>query len=59
MIVIGRIFIGVGGARILARKYIAGYIPDHEKPRVASLFVCSTVIGMTLGPATSVFLSEI
>lgn len=28
MIVIGRMLIGIGGSRILARKYIASYIPD-------------------------------
>ena len=59
MIVLGRAFIGIGGCRILSRKYIASIIPDKHKPKVASLFVCAFAVGMTLGPASSLVLSKI
>ena len=41
--------IGIGGARLLPRKFIALYVIDTAKTKYASFFVLFSAMGLTLG----------
>eukprot|EP01016_Furgasonia_blochmanni_P048980 TRINITY_DN7380_c0_g1_i10.p1 TRINITY_DN7380_c0_g1~~TRINITY_DN7380_c0_g1_i10.p1 ORF type:complete len:399 (+),score=4.04 TRINITY_DN7380_c0_g1_i10:265-1461(+) len=58
VLIVGRVFIGCGGVRILGRKYIAQKVAESAKSKYSSLFVFSSAIGMTLGPGLAVILGQ-
>jgi hypothetical protein len=51
-----RLLIGVGGARMLARKYVALNIAEHAKSKYSSFFVLFSAVGMTGGPGLALVL---
>eukprot|EP01016_Furgasonia_blochmanni_P053376 TRINITY_DN8618_c0_g1_i1.p1 TRINITY_DN8618_c0_g1~~TRINITY_DN8618_c0_g1_i1.p1 ORF type:complete len:423 (+),score=57.52 TRINITY_DN8618_c0_g1_i1:263-1531(+) len=48
---------GVGGARVLGRKYIAQNVIESAKTKYSSFFVVASAFGITLGPGLSALLS--
>lgn len=51
--VIGRFFIGFGGARAVNRRFIADYAPRSQRVQRSAEFVTYSAIGMAGGPALS------
>eukprot|EP01016_Furgasonia_blochmanni_P057127 TRINITY_DN9862_c0_g3_i1.p1 TRINITY_DN9862_c0_g3~~TRINITY_DN9862_c0_g3_i1.p1 ORF type:complete len:709 (+),score=161.53 TRINITY_DN9862_c0_g3_i1:174-2300(+) len=56
LLILGRLLIGVGGARVLARKYIAFNIAEYAKTKYSSYFVLFSALGMTVGPGLALVL---
>lgn len=50
MLVIGRILIGIGGARVINRRYISTYVSLKERTAWNSAYVAGSIIGRGVGP---------
>lgn len=50
LIFLGRFCVGVGGSRVINRRYIADTVSIKLRTRYSALFVCAGSLGMALGP---------
>ena len=55
----GRLLIGIGGARVINRRYIATYVHPRARTFWNSVFVAGSIIGRGLGPYISTWLLDI
>eukprot|EP00903_Cladosiphon_okamuranus_P007004 g6815.t1 len=53
MVLVGRMLIGLGGARGVNRRYIADTIPIVDRTAYSAAFVAAGAVGMAFGPAIS------
>ncbi|CAB1098638.1 unnamed protein product [Ectocarpus sp. CCAP 1310/34] len=53
MVLVGRLLIGLGGARGVNRRYIADTIPIASRTAYSAAFVAAGALGMAFGPAVS------
>jgi hypothetical protein len=53
---IGRIFVGLGGARVVNRRYLIEQIPDQLIMHYSLLYVVMICLGMAAGPGTALVL---
>ncbi len=58
MLLMGRAFIGLGGPRVINRRYIADTVPLHDRTFFSAAFVASGSLGMATGPALAGVLSH-
>ncbi|CAN0151835.1 unnamed protein product, partial [Ectocarpus sp. 4 AP-2014] len=56
MVLVGRMLIGLGGARGVNRRYIADTIPIASRTAYSAAFVAAGALGMAFGPAVSAVL---
>lgn len=54
-LIIGRICIGVGGMRLVTRKFMAINIEVWAQSKYSAMLVAATALGMTIGPGFSSF----
>jgi MFS family permease len=59
IMLLGRLLIGVGGARVINRRYIATYVHPRARTFWNSAFVAGSIIGRGLGPYISTFLLDV
>ena len=50
MLVIGRFFIGIGGARVINRRYISTYVAPKSRTKWNSAYVAGSIVGRGVGP---------
>jgi MFS family permease len=50
MVLVGRLLIGLGGARGVNRRYIADTVPVHTRTFFSAAFVAVGAVGMAFGP---------
>jgi MFS family permease len=55
----GRFCIGIGGARVINRRYIVDTVSVKQRTRISTIFVASGALGMALGPLMGGGLSSI
>lgn len=56
LLLAGRLLIGVGGARVINRRYIATYVKPRARTAWNSAYVAGSIIGRGLGPFISSWL---
>ena len=59
LLLAGRLLIGVGGARVINRRYIATYVKPHARTAWNSAYVAGSIIGRGLGPFISSWLLSV
>jgi len=59
MALLGRVLIGLGGARGINRRYIADTVPFQSRTFFSSAFVAVGAVGMAFGPVCAAFLNQI
>ena len=57
--IIGRLIVGIGGARAVNRRYIADNIPKSEQTMQSFYFVVASAFGMPMGPILSLIMNYI
>ena len=50
LLFLGRFCIGVGGSRVINRRYIADTVSVSERTKFSAAFVAAGSLGMALGP---------
>lgn len=55
-LVIGRGLLGIGGARLMSRKFLSINIQTWAQTQYSAIFVASTALGFTFGPGGQAFL---
>lgn len=55
----GRLLIGIGGARVINRRYIATYVHPRARTFWNSVFVAGSIVGRGLGPYISTWLLDL
>lgn len=50
ILVIGRMLLGVGGARLLTRKYVSLYVQPWALSKYSAIFVATSTAGVCMGP---------
>jgi len=53
LLILGRILLGAGGARIVTRKFVALMVAVHARTKYSAIFVTFTALGKTMGPGMS------
>jgi hypothetical protein len=53
LMIVGRIFLGAGGARIVTRKFVALMVVTSARTKYSAIFVAFTALGKTGGPGLS------
>lgn len=53
LLILGRIFLGAGGARIVTRKFVALMVCESSRTTYSAIFVALTALGKTGGPGLS------
>ena len=53
LLIVGRIFLGAGGARIVTRKFVALMVVTSARTKYSAIFVAFTALGKTQGPGLS------
>ncbi|KAJ8573260.1 hypothetical protein K7X08_009771 [Anisodus acutangulus] len=56
LLLIGRLFCGLGSARAINRRYISDCVPLHLRMKASAGFVSASALGMACGPAVACFL---
>ncbi|GAQ85466.1 major facilitator superfamily protein [Klebsormidium nitens] len=51
LVLLGRAFNGLGGARAINRRYIADWVPVKQRTQASAAFVSASAFGMAAGPA--------
>lgn len=51
VLLIGRLFCGLGSARAVNRRYISDYVPHKLRMKASAGFVSASALGMACGPA--------
>ncbi|OMJ69406.1 hypothetical protein SteCoe_32874 [Stentor coeruleus] len=59
MLLLGRFLIGVGGARVINRRYIATYIKPRSRTVWNSAYVAGSIIGRGFGPIIGALLYDV
>jgi MFS family permease len=50
MLLLGRLLIGLGGPRMIHRRYLSVYVTVKARTKWSTLYVFGTALGMSLGP---------
>lgn len=58
-LIIGRMFLGIGGSRLISRKFLAINVQVWAQSKYSAIFVGTSALGMTLGPGFSSILQFI
>ncbi|XP_059312785.1 SPX domain-containing membrane protein At4g22990-like [Lycium ferocissimum] len=56
LLLIGRLFCGLGSARAINRRYISDCVPQHLRMKASAGFVSASALGMACGPALACLL---
>ncbi|XP_070026652.1 SPX domain-containing membrane protein At4g22990 isoform X2 [Nicotiana tabacum] len=56
LLLIGRLFCGLGSARAVNRRYISDCVPLHLRMKASAGFVSASALGMACGPAVACLL---
>lgn len=56
MLLLGRFLIGVGGARVINRRYIATYVKPRSRTVWNSAYVAGSIVGRGMGPVLGALL---
>ncbi|XP_055817373.1 SPX domain-containing membrane protein At4g22990-like isoform X2 [Solanum dulcamara] len=56
LLLIGRLFCGLGSARAINRRYITDCVPLHLRMKASAGFVSASALGMACGPAVACLL---
>lgn len=56
LLLIGRLFCGLGSARAVNRRYITDCVPQHLRMKASAGFVSASALGMACGPAVACLL---
>lgn len=59
VLIIGRMMFGVGGSRLVTRKFLAINVEIWAQSKYSAIFVAMSALGMTFGPGLSSFLEYI
>jgi hypothetical protein len=59
MVILGRALTGLGGPRVLNRRYIADNVRIEDRTRASALFVACSGAGMAVGPILAVVLQHV
>ncbi|KAL8208009.1 hypothetical protein R6Q57_007421 [Mikania cordata] len=51
VLLVGRLFCGLGSARAVNRRYISDCVPQKLRMKASAGFVCASALGMACGPA--------
>lgn len=55
VLIIGRLFCGLGSARAVNRRYISDWVPIKRRLQASAGFVSASALGMAMGPAVAGF----
>lgn len=55
VLILGRIFCGLGSARAVNRRYISDWVPVKKRLQASAAFVSASALGMATGPAVAGF----
>eukprot|EP00250_Pteridium_aquilinum_P007960 c17557_g2_i1 orf=137-1558(+) len=55
VLILGRLFCGLGSARAVNRRYISDWVPIKKRLQASAGFVSASALGMAMGPATAGF----
>ncbi|MCO5549845.1 hypothetical protein L7F22_003319 [Adiantum nelumboides] len=55
VLILGRIFCGLGSARAVNRRYISDWVPIKKRLQASAGFVSASALGMAMGPALAGF----
>ncbi|XP_071932562.1 SPX domain-containing membrane protein At4g22990 isoform X2 [Coffea arabica] len=56
VLLVGRLFCGLGSARAINRRYISDCVPRNLRMKASAAFVCASALGMACGPALACLL---
>lgn len=59
VVILGRVVVGMGGARVVNRRYIADHVDLSYRTEASAAFVGFTALGMAVGPGLAALISLI
>jgi len=59
LLLLGRVLVGMGGARVVNRRYIADHVDLEYRTEASAAFVASTALGMAVGPGIAAAIASL